>query len=220
MHNTIKILSTKKLTQSQIELLGDINIYSEDFIKIILSPNVELPTPIARAIFTSQNAVKSCLINALDFSEIDEVYCVGDKTEELLLNNNVTVKLKSISSKQLAKDIISFKNRSDITYFCGNLYRGELPLILESNKISVDIIEVYRTELTPHSLSDKYDGILFFSPTAVQSYTQLNNYFESVAFCIGETTGVEARKYFKNVAVAETPLIENVIKLAVQYFRL
>ena len=58
----IEILSTKKLTNPQKELLlkENINCFDEDFIKI--SPiEFESPTVIENAIFASKNAVKSIL---------------------------------------------------------------------------------------------------------------------------------------------------------------
>jgi uroporphyrinogen-III synthase len=40
-----------------------------------------------------------------------------------------------------------------------------------------------------------------------------------VAFCIGETTATEARKYFKNVEVSKVSTIESVIEAANEYFK-
>ena len=42
-------------------------------------------------------------------------------------------------------------NRQDeqvkVTFFCGNLRRDELPILLKENKIEVEEIEVYKTTL-------------------------------------------------------------------------
>ena len=220
MHNTIKILSTKKLTKSQLKLFGVIEIVSLDFINIKYADEVVIADPnISRAIFTSKNAVKSCLTNnIINLNNIDEVYCVGDKTEQLLLDNNISVNLKSTSSAELAEQILKLDNKQAITYFCGNLTREELPEIITSNKISLEIVQVYETTLKPKQIIDYYNGILFFSPSAVASFIKFNSAVDSVAFCIGNSTAIEANKYFENVVVSKVPLIENVINLAVQYF--
>ena len=72
--------------------------------------------------------------------------------------------------------------------------------------------------MNTRKFDDKFDGILFYSPSGIESYLVDNNNFDAVAFCIGFTTAFEAEKHFKKVEVAKLPTIESVIKLVNQYY--
>ena len=107
---------------------------------------------------------------------------------------------------------------NEATYFCGNLKRDELNTILSENNVEVTNIEAYRTVLNERKFDKVFDGILFYSPSGIESYLNDNIDRIAVAFCIGETTAQEARKYFEKVQVAELPSIENVIKTVNKYY--
>ncbi len=49
------------------------------------------------------------------------------------------------------------------------------------------------------------DGILFYSPSAVDSYVQENEIQESHCFCIGPTTGQKVHPHTLNYSVAKQP---------------
>ena len=48
-------------------------------------------------------------------------------------------------------------------------------------------------------------GVMFYSPSTVQSYKQEND-DDIIAFCIGETTAREASKHFEDVRIAKFQL--------------
>ena len=60
-------------------------------------------------------------------------------------------------------------------------------------------------------------GVLFYSPSTVESYMQENS-ADKIAFCIGESTASEARKHFKNVKVANMPSAESLLELVKIYY--
>nr|MBX2828949.1 uroporphyrinogen-III synthase [Flavobacteriaceae bacterium] len=62
----------------------------------------------------------------------------------------------------------------------------------------------------------KWDGILFFSPSGIKSFLSENTMGNAIAICIGETTASEAKKYTRNVIVANATRIESVIAKAVK----
>jgi uroporphyrinogen-III synthase len=65
-------------------------------------------------------------------------------------------------------------------------------------------IVAYTTMLTPQAITSPADGILFFSPSGVESYLLKNSGKQLVAFCLGETTAAYARDNgFANIRVAE-----------------
>ena len=89
----------------------------------------------------------------------------------------------------------------------------------KENEIIFNEIEVYQTNLTPQKITKKLDGILFFSPSAVESYLNLNSIKDETCFCIGETTAEALEnKKIKNIIIAEKPSVENVIDEVVKYY--
>ena len=76
---------------------------------------------------------------------------------------------------------------------------------------------------TPQKISPKfYDGILFFSPSAVNSFFQLNKIDKQTqVFTIGKTTAESLQQDFnKKIIVADLPLEETMIDKVIAYFNL
>lgn len=219
MNTKKKILSTKKLSAAQKELLNNFTVDEIELIEIAFNTSIKLTNPIKNAVFTSKNAVIG-IFNQFSSKELqfENVYCVGDKTAQFLEEKNVTVTVKAHSAEELADEILLNKNIEEVYFFCGNLRRNELPEILAENNIKVIEVEVYTTNFKPVKIKNNYDGILFFSPSSVKSYLLKNTDTQSVAFCIGNTTASEAIDDFENVFVADEPTVENVIKSVNQYF--
>lgn len=219
MNSKKKILSTKKLSGTQKELLNNFIIDDIELIEIAFNNFIKLQNPIKTAVFTSKNAVFG-IFNQFSSAELqfENVYCVGDKTAKLLEDKNVKITVKANSAQELADEILLNKDIEEVYFFCGNLRRNELPEILAENNIKVNEVEVYSTNFKPVKIKNTYDGILFFSPSSVKSYLLKNTDTQSVAFCIGNTTASEAINDFENVFVADEPTVENVIKSVNQYF--
>lgn len=219
MNTKKKILSTKKLSPAQKELLNNFNVAEIELIEIAFNTSIKLANPIKNAVFTSKNAVLG-IFNQFPSEELqfENVYCVGDKTAQFLEEKNVKVTVKAHSAQELADEILLNKDIEEVHFFCGNLRRNELPEMLTENNIKVNEIEVYSTNLKPIKIKNTYDGILFFSPSSVKSYLLKNTDTQSVAFCIGNTTASEAIDDFENVFVADEPTVENVIESVNQYY--
>jgi hydroxymethylbilane synthase len=71
--------------------------------------------------------------------------------------------------------------------------------------------------LNPIKIDAAVSGVLFYSPSGIESYLEENS-TEKVAFCIGETTAVAARKHFDKVEVANMPDVESVLELVNTYY--
>ena len=219
MNSKKKILSTKKLSVTQKDLLNNFNVDETELIEIDYNTSIRTQIPVKNAIFTSKNAVIGILSQfALDELQFENVYCVGDKTSRFLQDKNIKVTVKANSAQELADEILLNKDIDEVHFFCGNLRRNELPEILTENNIKVNEVEVYTTNFKPVKIKNTYDGILFFSPSSVKSYLVENTNTQSIAFCIGNTTASEAINDFENVFVADEPTVENVIKSVNQYF--
>ncbi len=216
-----RILSTKILSRSQKELLlnAGLGVVEHNFISIVpLDFKVnDLPRNI---IFTSKNAVKAVLDRPnVHLPNTVRMYCVGEKTASLLKERGYTVVKTAPYGQELGRKIIESGIREPFLFFCGRKRRPEMPELLRQNGIDLTEIEVYDTGLTPKKIDCTFDGVLFFSPSGVQSYYSLNEAPESVAFCIGETTASEAKKYSPQVKTASVPSIENIVVQAIKYFK-
>ncbi|MCF6223864.1 MAG: hydroxymethylbilane synthase [Flavobacteriaceae bacterium] len=216
------IFSTKNLSITQTSALNThIGISMSDFITIqfnrlkpvIVKKNIE------NVVITSQNAVES-LLNSFDKSELDftNIYCVGRRTKRLIEKNIGKVSHVENSAEKLANYLVGELKTKEITFFCGNKRRDELPTILAENNIVVDEIICYKTILTPNKVNKNFKGIIFYSPTGIESYLKDNDKNIEVVFCIGETTAREARKHFENVVVAKLPVAESILKSVNTYF--
>lgn len=211
------ILSTKKLAPNQKELLlnSGISLVEYDAIKISSHDFSIDHRNIPNAIFTSKNAVKA--LQHTDM-QIDNCFCVGEKTLALLEERGYKVVENADNSADLAQKIIQKHSDKHFIFFSGNKRRDELPQLLKTNNISFEEIHVYKTSLNLKKFETEFDGILFFSPSGVESFS-IKNQINAPAFCIGKTTAEEARKHTNNVIVASKPTIENVIARVVTYFK-
>lgn len=221
MTKPTNILSTKKLLYNQRQLLLDakFSVIEEDFIET-KSKNFELLRVNHNLIFTSQNAVQSILEHpeAEDLKN-KNVFCVGLKTKIVLSENGFNVIAYTGYAEDLAAIISLIYAKETFTFFSGNLRREVLPKTLKENGITFNEIEVYETNLISKKATIKPDGILFFSPSAVESYLKLNTIKNEICFCIGATTAtVLENKKIKNIVIASTPSIENVIAATIEHY--
>jgi uroporphyrinogen-III synthase len=221
MTNQTNILSTKKLLPKQKQLLHDKDfvVIEEDFIETKIK-NFEFYKVNDNLIFTSQNAVQSILKHPkCDDLKSKNVFSVGIKTKDLLTENGFNVIAYTGYASDLAEIISLIYSKESYTFFSGNLRRDVLPNTLKENGTLFNEIEVYETNLTSKKIKSKLDGILFFSPSAVESYLKLNTIKDEMCFCIGETTAesLESKK-IKNIIIAEKPSVENVIDEVIEYY--
>ena len=196
------IFSTKNLTQDQQQrFYSSVKVSSDDFIKI--SPN-RIPLSVFKSelknvIITSKNGVESLLTNvSAQELQFKNIYCVGRRTKRLIENRIGKVKHQENTAKKLAEYLVEYMDGLEATYLCSDLRLDDLPSILAENNIKVNEIEVYKTKLSSIEVDQNTEGILFYSPSTVESYL-LKNKADKIAYCIGETTATEARKHFKDV---------------------
>ena len=217
------ILSTKTLSveQRQVFLDANFDLLEQDFIEI-KNNLFELNTINNNLIFSSQNAVLSLMEqNGWEVLKTKPVFCVGVKTKELLELHGFTVDVYLDYASELAEIITLIYNKESYTFLSGNLRKETLPKALKSARITFNEIEVYQTTLAPFKISDQenFDGILFFSPSAVESYLTNNKIKNEVCFCVGTTTAAALEtKKIKNIVIAETPTIEEVILEVIEYY--
>jgi len=213
MKERIQILSTKILLANQKQLLSEANfeLVEVDFIKTE-NTNFELKDIKDNLIFTSQNAVQS-LLNHPEWEKLKakNVFCVGLKTKALLNENGFVVTVYTGYASDLTEIINLIYSKEHFTFFSGNLRRETLPQGLIEAGVDFNEIKVYETVLTPQKIKSVSEGILFFSPSGVESYLKDNKIRKEICFCIGNTTAEALKKLTKNIVIAEHPTVEDTI---------
>jgi uroporphyrinogen-III synthase len=221
MQNPINILSTKILLSHQKQALLDagFSVTEANFIKTENS-DFDLKGINNNLIFTSQNAAQSVLLHPkCEELKTKNVFCVGIKTKALLEENGFNVDVYVDYASDLAEIITLIYSKESYTFFSGNLRKETLPKALKEAKVNFNEIQVYETTLTPQKIKTAVDGILFFSPSAIESFLKDNKIKNEICFCIGNTTAEALEKTTRNIIVADQPSVENVIEDVIEEYK-
>jgi len=215
------VYSTKKLSEAQKKTLPyTIGVQDSDFIKIRFNriPPKVMKNEIENVVITSQNGVDA-ILNSFTKDEIKfkNIFCVGRRTKKRIETRIGKVTYAARNAKKLAEYLHDKASIKEVTYFCSGIRLDILPAYLNEFNIVVNEVEAYKTMLSPVKIKDEVSGVLFYSPSGIESYLKENT-TNKVAFCIGETTAKEARKHFKNVQVANLPSIDSVLELVNNYY--
>jgi uroporphyrinogen-III synthase len=229
--NKIFILSTRPIDAPLINEARHQNIEIDilSFIETVPIRSIEVQQEIENAllkssavVFTSMNAVEA-VANELDGHQPDwRIYSIGNTTRQLVKKyfGEEAIAGTAESAAELAELIVEEDNSDDIFFFCGEQRRDELPDILRSNDIDVNEIVVYQTIQVKHKIEKTYHGILFFSPSAVQSFFSNNKISDkTILFAIGNTTATEIKKYTNNkIITGDEPSKENLVMEMIRYY--
>ena len=173
-------------------------------------------------IFTSKNAVEA-VISLLEDQHPDwSIYCIGHATKESVADYFGEDKIMATADNatDLAELIVQENPVDEALFFCGNQRRDELPDRLKANDIEVQEIRVYHTVAVPKKITKKYDGIVFFSPSAVDSFFTVNKLPpNTILFAIGNTTANSIKKYSENkIIISKKPDKNDMIRQVINYF--
>ena len=211
-----KLLSTKLLSSENHKKIRDSSIKFSDYNAIQIEKiNFNINERIENAIFTSKNSVEAIVNKKL---KIKNCYCVGDKTKSLLLKNGQKVVKSEENAQKLANFIVKSLKNDVFVFFCGNMKRDELPKILTKNHVKFSLVEVYKTSLIYKKINKAFNGILFFSPSAVRSYCYYNKIEDEILFTIGQTTTNEAKTFSNKIITSDINSIDQVVDNAIKYF--
>ncbi|MEO5996942.1 MAG: uroporphyrinogen-III synthase [Chitinophagaceae bacterium] len=228
--DTLHILSTRPLDESLITRAGDNNIIidSVSFIRTEQIRNDILEKQIADAIhhsstvvFTSMNAADAVADYAGGNLPQWNIYCLGTATKEIILNrfplSHISGEADNASS---LADAIIRNDVQEVIFFCGDQRRDELPGKLANQNIAVEEMIVYKTIATPEKMEKEYSGILFFSPSAVESFFSVNSVSEdTILFSIGSTTSDCIKLYCTNKIIqSDLPGKKNLAEKVINYF--
>jgi uroporphyrinogen-III synthase len=228
--NNIHILSTRLLRSSSLSTARKAGLVIEErsFVETVpLAPNRlrEMMDGIvaesSSVVFTSTAAVRAVV--AAEINNDDwQIYCTAPSTSEIVASSfgEKKIKGKAQNAQQLAQLIIA-DGPPAVLFFCGSAHREDLPSMLGQNGIQVIELIVYESRLLPQEIRQKFNGILFFSPSAVISFFSNNPCAaQTVLFAIGNTTADEIRRHTNNeLIVSGNPSEENMIQLAIERFK-
>ena len=171
--------------QKQELLAANFDLIEVDFIKTENS-TFDLKGINDNLIFTSQNAAQSVLQHPnCSALKSKNVFCVGLKTKILLSESGFNVVAYTGYASDLAEIITLIYSNESYTFFSGNLRKETLPKALSEANVKYNEIQVYETTLTPQKIKTTVDGILFFSPSGVESYLK-DNKITYILFCSTE----------------------------------
>ena len=227
--NKLNILSTRPLSASIVAEALKEGVYIDciSFIETepVKSPEIkqeiqQLSGQNIVAVFTSMNAVEA-VKEYISLKTDWKIFSIGQTTKELIEDffgkENIA---GTADDAELLADVIIHQHLKEVVFFCGDQRRDELPEKLIANNIIVEEILVYRTIATSQKTVKHYDGILFFSPSAVQSFFSTNTINNStIVFAIGNTTANVVKKQVNNqIVVADKPGKEELVKKMLEYF--
>ena len=216
-----RILSTKKLLPNQRQYLlnAGFGVVDADFIEVRSTP-FAMTGIRENLIFTSANAVRSVAAHPkVQSIRRHPVFCVGDKTADVLDEVGFTVVENTDYGADLAQIISGDYAGESFTFFCGNLRLDTIPNELRAHQVDFNEICVYETALTPQQVSGSFDAIMFYSPSGVESFLKVSHPADAVCICIGTTTAAALSGVTSNVVVANRPLVENVIVQTINYYK-
>jgi uroporphyrinogen-III synthase len=225
------ILVTRSINESIIQQAAEKNILIDvlSFIETEAIDSIEVYEEIentllesAVVVFTSMNAVDAVAVHLDEYKPDWKIYCIGNTTKKLVQEYFGEEMIASTASdaRELAEKIVEDDLTDEVIFFCGDKRRDELSSILNENNIEVNEIEVYRTNMVHHVIEKKYNGILFFSPSAAESFFSNNKTEEqTILFAIGNTTASALKKYSRNkIIIADEAGKNNLVEKAIEYF--
>jgi uroporphyrinogen-III synthase len=231
MPDNIHLLSTALLDNQLIGLLhaAGIRVTACSFIKTqpTLTPEkkmriLQFAAQECVVIFTSQAAVAAvqdylsqCPPSQWSF------YSISGATEKTVQHYYPAAKIKATAyyAQDLVRQLIQNKETAAV-FFCGNKRLDTIPKLLHEANIPLEEIQVYETKLTPYQLSDSFDGILFKSPSAVESFFSVNTLRAEIpCFAIGNTTAQALRSQVNNPIIISTyPNRKDLTQTIIHYF--
>lgn len=218
----LHILSTKLLDDALIRKAGNqVQLDCRSFLQTqpvtpaqVAARLTDVPLSDQAVIFTSANAVKA-VAAALAERPQWEVFCIEAATRKKVqeLFPGAVIRASAPNGAQLVKQIIE-QAPDQVVFFCGNLRLDTIPDGLKQNAIPCREKVVYETIKTPVIIDRQYDGILFYSPSGVESFFSLNEISrEAIAFSIGPSTTSALKKYTSNIVEATQPDVEQMVGL-------
>lgn len=229
MQTKIRLLSTRSLDENTIAKAADANIHIRSVSFIHTQPIVsedlknklqQLAAQPLCAVFTSTNAVDA--VAEMGQKQTWEIFCVSGKTKEHVVQafGEGAIVATAKNANLLAERIIASNRVKKVVFFCGDHHLNHLPQKLREHNIITDEVIVYTTVQTPEFIEDNFDGILFFSPSAVHSFFSMNTVpIDTILFSIGDTTTAAIQSYCTNkIITSDWPGVDSLLEQVTHFY--
>ena len=226
MSSAPHIVSTRRLTSGIVdELKAKGWMFTDhDFISKLIHVPADLQAQAIRkhVVLTSITGVKAFLEITTQLqldSDHYQVYCLSRGTREYASASGLDIKSSAPNASALAEEILKDVEVKAVTHVSSNLRRDELSDKLIKAGVAVHDVIAYRTEFTPIVIDHSYDAIIFFSPSAVDSFLSLNGLQQVPCFCLGKTTAVYAKQEgYQHTYIPEAPAEDILLKTIINYY--
>ena len=214
------VLSTKKLLFHQLERLmaAQCDVVDYDALQIKIQP-FSIPKKPNYWVFSSQNAVRSFLANPKASAHQNPILCVGEKSKSILEENGQKVIKTAQNMLELVDFIQKTMKNEHFLHICGSRKLADFAAGMQKAGISYAEVTAYHTHLVPRLQTPEPQGLLFYSPSGVESYLQTNSIGASWCFCIGETTATAVRPLTEYLTVSPKPDADLLVAAAATHFR-
>lgn len=223
----IKIIITKKLPKTLITTHLPPSIFEwtiHDVISIQYLPFTREVKPQQHLIITSLHAAKVIVQHTpVHILHTCSIYCVGTQIRDYISTHcRATIVLCMPYARELASAIVEEYKHVSFAFYCGRKHLKDLPDVLSENHVKCHTCEVYDTIAvsTPTDTSG-VDGIVFFSPSGVDSFFQSNALPSStMCFCIGTTTALQLTSFVKKerILTSAHPSVKATLEAVQDYF--
>ena len=195
----------------------EINVAEQDaiFIKDLAKQKVVV-------VFTSAQTV-AAVINCLGDENPDwSICCISGATKTALLAFFDEGKI--IASANDSIDLLHAMNEivpQKVVFFCGQKRLDTIPVRLTDRGFELIECKVYETILKSKKTNSHYDGLLFFSPSGVESFFVENEISEgTVLFSIGKTTAKALQEKVDNkVIISEQPDKNILVQTVIDFYK-
>lgn len=184
-----------------------------------------LAQPEKVAIFTSKNAVRFFAEKYLTVPVKEDgwrIYCLENATRKAVEQYFPAACICGTApyGADLADLILQKEPGNEMYFFCGDRRRDELPEKLRAHKKDLYELILYETVLSPQKVSEAWDGIIFFSPSAVHSFFTSNMLPpQTTCFAIGHATAAALAAHTDHKVVQSEGLTtEKMIQTIIHYY--
>lgn len=208
-----------------VGLKNETNIKSI-FVNEIIFNDFSINDDFDACIFTSKNAVKSCVLNNINLKN-KKIFSIGLATTKYLnsLGLDVFYTGKSAHASEFKNEILPLLNNLKCVYFRALNIISDLDEFLDSNNISLRSVIAYSNarlntpldnDLKPFVKSiNNEDILIFLAPSGVRDYEYFFKTFPKNIIAIGQSTKKELNNLgVKNVFMPDYPDLEQCLELA------
>ena len=225
----IEILSTKLLDEAIVKQAASENIIIDCIKFIDIRPidtsgiQQQIKGELAKnhyVIFTSANAVNAVAEQLSGRSDL-KIFCISGKTRKAVEEHfpGSIIVDDAPNGSELAAKIIA-RQISSAVFFCGDKRLDTIPDMLSEKNIHLKEVVVYETVLAPQKIDKGYDGILFFSPSAVESLFKMNNVAQCpVAFSFAASTFNTLKSKVDEIVVSKIPSEQAMLNTVIEYYK-